>query len=200
MSSHPFLMIPGPVPISTPVFEATCTRPRSHLDPVVKHALSRALRAMRTVWGAGPDHQPFVVAGGGTLAMESAASNLVDPGHTVLVVNTGTFGDRMAEMLRRRGANVLQIGAELGSSYFFDIDDHPPGIDEAKVLTRAIHFRDNVGHSNSKHFNHFGAHQYHTMAGMGVFTNRLDGSHQREGFSGTGVLMMTHNHFWKCMG
>jgi alanine-glyoxylate transaminase/serine-glyoxylate transaminase/serine-pyruvate transaminase len=69
---------------------------------------------MRTVWQADPTHHPFVVAGGGTIGMESVATNLVAPGHTVLVVNTGYFGDRMAEMLRRRGANVLQVGAALG--------------------------------------------------------------------------------------
>lgn len=114
MSAHPLLMIPGPIEISDAVFAATHIRPASHLDPSFKASFAAALRGMRTVWQAGPHHQPFVVAGGGTLGMESVATNLVDPGHTVLVVNTGVFGDRMAEMLRRRGANVLQIGAEIG--------------------------------------------------------------------------------------
>ncbi|MCB9669905.1 MAG: aminotransferase class V-fold PLP-dependent enzyme [Alphaproteobacteria bacterium] len=114
MPSTPLLMIPGPIEISDAVFAATCVRPASHLAPGFKHAFAGALRKMRTVWRASADHHPFVVAGGGTLAMEAAATNLVDPGHTVLVVNTGVFGDRMVEMLRRRGANVLQVGAEPG--------------------------------------------------------------------------------------
>jgi len=112
--SEPLLMIPGPIEIGERVFEATCIRPRSHVSPPIKACFSRALQAMRTVWCANPDHQPFVVAGGGTLAMESTVCNLIDPGDRVLVVNTGYFGDRMAEMLVRRGAEVFQVGAGLG--------------------------------------------------------------------------------------
>lgn len=114
MPEQPLLMIPGPIEISDAVFDATCVRPVSHVAPAFKAAFGRALGRMRTVWCATDDHQPFVMAGGGTLAMEAVATNVVDPGHTVLVVNTGYFGDRMAEMLRRRGANVLQIGAAIG--------------------------------------------------------------------------------------
>lgn len=114
MPSKPLLMIPGPIEISDAVFEAMSVRPVSHVAPGFKARFSSALKRMRTVWRADDAAQPFVVAGGGTLAMEAAATNVVDPGHTVLVVNTGYFGDRMAEMLRRRGANVLQIGAEIG--------------------------------------------------------------------------------------
>lgn len=131
MPSRPLLMIPGPIEISEAVFEASSVRPASHLAPDFKASFGRALGRMRTVWRAGADAVPFAVAGGGTLAMESAATNLVDPGHTVLVVNTGYFGDRMAEMLRRRGANVLQIGAEPGETVPLDevgtaLSEHRP--------------------------------------------------------------------------
>lgn len=94
------------------------------MAPAFKAAFSRSLKAMRTVWGATEDYQPFVVAGGGTLAMEAAATNLVDPGQPVLVVNTGYFGDRMADMLRRRGAEVFQVGAPLGNR---------PALDEVRI-------------------------------------------------------------------
>ena len=68
---------------------------------------------MREVWLAGPESQPFVLAGSGTLAMEMAAVNIVDPGEHVLVINTGYFSDRMAEMLRRRGAVITEVSADL---------------------------------------------------------------------------------------
>jgi alanine-glyoxylate transaminase/serine-glyoxylate transaminase/serine-pyruvate transaminase len=109
-------MIPGPIEISDAVFEATSIRPPSHLAPGFKAAFGRSLAAMRTVWKADADAHPFVVAGGGTLAMEAAATNLMDCGETALVVNTGYFGDRMAEMLRRRGVEVLQVGAPIGGT------------------------------------------------------------------------------------
>ena len=114
--NDPLLMIPGPIEISDAVFEATRLRPPSHVAPDFKASFSRALAAMRPVWRADAAAHPFVVAGGGTLAMESAATNLLDCGQTALVVNTGYFGDRMAEMLRRRGVEVQQVGAPVGEA------------------------------------------------------------------------------------
>lgn len=43
-----------------------------------------------------------------------AASNLVEPGENVLVLNTGYFGDSFAECLSIYGANVDQLGATVG--------------------------------------------------------------------------------------
>jgi alanine-glyoxylate transaminase/serine-glyoxylate transaminase/serine-pyruvate transaminase len=71
---------------------------------------------MRQVWRAEAASQPFVVAGSGTLAMEMAAANLVAPGDQALVVKTGYFSDRMVEILRRYGARVTEVGAEVGDA------------------------------------------------------------------------------------
>ncbi|HSM14505.1 MAG TPA: alanine--glyoxylate aminotransferase family protein, partial [Thermoanaerobaculia bacterium] len=98
---RPLLMIPGPVEVSPGVVEAASGPPSGHLAPELIAAFGDALRAMREVWRAPAEAMPFAVAGGGTLAMESAATNLLDPGERALVVDTGYFGDRMAEMLRR---------------------------------------------------------------------------------------------------
>lgn len=110
------LMIPGPIEISPGVRAAFAERVRGHLEPPVIEAFGRSVERMRGVWLAGADAQPFVVAGSGTLAMQMAAENLVDPGETVVVVETGFFSERMAEMLRRRGADVVWIAAEPGDA------------------------------------------------------------------------------------
>lgn len=110
------LMIPGPIEISPTVQEAYSVAPPSHLAPHVVEAFGKSLELMREIWCAGADAQPFIVAGSGTLAMEMAAANVVDPGEHVLVVNTGYFSDRMAEMLRRRGAVITEVAAELGDA------------------------------------------------------------------------------------
>ena len=129
--SKPLLMIPGPIEISDEVFAATQIRPASHVAPDFKRSFHLALHAMRTIWGANDSYTPFVVSGGGTLAMESAATNLVQRGEPVLVVNTGYFGDRMAEMLHRRGAEVFQVGAQIGERVNLEevrlaLQDHKP--------------------------------------------------------------------------
>jgi alanine-glyoxylate transaminase/serine-glyoxylate transaminase/serine-pyruvate transaminase len=109
-------MIPGPVEVSPAVQEAASGPPPGHLDPALVAAFGSALGAMRRVWRAAGSAQPFVVAGGGTLAMESAAANLVAAGERALVVSTGYFGDRMAEMLRRRGATVEVVARDPGDA------------------------------------------------------------------------------------
>lgn len=109
-------MIPGPVEVSPAVLEAAAAPPPSHTAPGLIDAFGTCLERMRAVWRASADSRPFVVAGGGTLAMEMAAANLVEPGERAVVVVTGYFGDRMAEMLRRQGAEVVEVTAPVGDA------------------------------------------------------------------------------------
>ncbi len=115
-SDSPLLMIPGPIEISPGVREASAGPPPSHLAPHVIEAFGSSIEMMRRVWLADADSQPFIVAGGGTVAMDMAVSNLIASGDRVVVVNTGYFSDRIAEMLRRRGADVVECGAEVGDA------------------------------------------------------------------------------------
>ncbi len=108
------LMIPGPIEISERVVAACAGAPPSHLAPELLEAFGGALEKMRRVWLAAPTAQPFVVPGSGSIAMEMAATNLLDPGDAAVVVGTGYFSERMAEMLRRRGVSVTLVGAEPG--------------------------------------------------------------------------------------
>lgn len=114
MTDRSLLMIPGPIELEPTVSQAMGQKQRGHLDPRFMQAFSRALKSLREVFLA-PTAQPFVVAGSGTLAMELAVANLVEPGDAALVVNTGYFSDRMALMLERHGARVTHVKAEPGA-------------------------------------------------------------------------------------
>jgi len=109
-------MIPGPIEVSDAVIEAASGPPPGHLAPPVMEAFASALGQMRAVWRAADDSQPFVVAGSGTIAMEMAVTNLIAPGDRVVLANSGYFSDRMAVMLRRRGAEVVQVVAWPGEA------------------------------------------------------------------------------------
>ncbi len=111
---HPLLMIPGPVEVSPAVVAAASVPPPSHTATRLLEAFGSAIERMREVWRSGPGGQPFVVAGSGTLAMEMAAANLVEPGERAVVISTGFFSERMAEILRRHGAEVTVVAAEVG--------------------------------------------------------------------------------------
>ncbi len=116
VQERPLLMIPGPVEVSPAVMQAFAAPPPGHTSPPVIAAFGEALERMRRVWQADPASQPFVVGGGGTVGMEMAAANLVAPGDRVLVVKTGYFSDRMAEILRRYGAETIEVGAQPGDA------------------------------------------------------------------------------------
>jgi len=116
MAERSLLMVPGPVEISPRVLGAFSTPPPGHTAPALIEAFGESLERMRRVWAADPTSQPFVVGGGGTLAMDMAVYNLVSPGDRVLVVKSGFFSDRLAAMLRRQGASTIEVGAEPGET------------------------------------------------------------------------------------
>ncbi len=120
MPPRSILMIPGPVEVSPRVLEAFSVPPPGHTSPTLIAAFGEALERLRRVWSAEPASQPFVVGGGGTAAMDMAVANLVAPGDRVVVVKTGYFSERMAEMLRRQGAATLEVGAEPGDAPSLD--------------------------------------------------------------------------------
>lgn len=112
----PLLMIPGPVTISPAVAAAAAAPPPAHTSAALVAAFGSALERMREVWTAAPESQPFVLAGAGTLAMEMAAANLIEPGDRVLTLDTGFFAARMGTILRRLGAEVVELKAAVGDA------------------------------------------------------------------------------------
>ncbi len=113
MKGRKLLMIPGPTEFDPAVMEAMGAATTSHVAPDFIEVFGQSLERMRRVW-LSPDGQPFVVAGSGTLAMDMAVANLVEPGDRALVISTGYFSDRMAAILERYGAEVDRVRASLG--------------------------------------------------------------------------------------
>ncbi|HID86161.1 MAG TPA: alanine--glyoxylate aminotransferase family protein [Anaerolineae bacterium] len=120
-------MIPGPIEFDPAVLRAMAAKTGSHVSPDFAEVFGEALEKLREVFLA-PRGQPFVVAGSGTLAMDMAAANLIEPGDRALVVNTGYFSDRFVDVLERYGAEVVQVKAELG--------DVPPPEEVEEALRR----------------------------------------------------------------
>ncbi len=113
MKARKLLMIPGPIEFEPQVMQSMATPTPGHTAPNFVETFGRALEMMKEVCLC-PSGQPFIVAGTGTLAMDMAASNIVESGDNALVVSTGYFGERYAELLKRYGANVDILKAPLG--------------------------------------------------------------------------------------
>jgi alanine-glyoxylate transaminase/serine-glyoxylate transaminase/serine-pyruvate transaminase len=113
MKDRTLLMIPGPIEFEPAVLSALGAPTASHLAPNFIEAFGQALEKLRQVF-LSDDGQPFVLAGSGTLAMDTAVANVIESGDKALVVNTGYFSDRMAAILERYGAQVTHVKAPVG--------------------------------------------------------------------------------------
>jgi alanine-glyoxylate transaminase / serine-glyoxylate transaminase / serine-pyruvate transaminase len=118
MKNRKLLMIPGPIEFTPDVLRAMGMPTTSHVASNFIDVFGQVLEDLRKVFLA-PSGQPFVVPGSGTLAMDMAAANLVEPGDHALVVNTGYFSDRFAKILERYGATVTHVHART-------VGDAPP--------------------------------------------------------------------------
>ena len=115
MTGRALLMIPGPIEFEPEVLQALGAPTTSHVAPKFIKAFGVVLEQMRQIWLC-PSGQPFVVAGSGTLAMDVAGANLIEPGDRALVISTGVFGDRYGDLLLRYGARVDMLQAPLGAA------------------------------------------------------------------------------------
>jgi alanine-glyoxylate transaminase/serine-glyoxylate transaminase/serine-pyruvate transaminase len=107
------LMGPGPC---NPYPEATLGLGRpllGHLDPEFIAILDETCDRLRTVWGT-DNPLTLPVSGTGSAGMEAAFVNTVGPGDVVVVGVNGLFGERMCEVARRCGADVVRVDAPWG--------------------------------------------------------------------------------------
>ena len=108
------LLGPGPSPVSAEVLSALSAPPRSHLDPELLAILDLIRGQLARVFRAPDGALVIAVSGTGTLGMETAIANLVDSGTRALAIVTGYFGERLAAMLARHGAQLDRVDVEWG--------------------------------------------------------------------------------------
>lgn len=127
-------MIPGPVEFEPSVLQAMGAPTNSHVAPDFIETFGHALECMREVWLC-PSGQPFIIAGSGTLAMDMAGCNLIEPGDKALVISTGYFGTRYAGLLKRYGAEVTLLEAPIGNLVHEEEIERKLKSDDYKLLT-----------------------------------------------------------------
>lgn len=90
------LRIPGPSPIPPSVQRAMSQPMIGHRGPETKALLQRIKPKLKPVFGTKQD--VMIITGSGTSGLEAAVVNTAKAGDEVLVVVTGAFGDRFAEI------------------------------------------------------------------------------------------------------
>jgi alanine-glyoxylate transaminase/serine-glyoxylate transaminase/serine-pyruvate transaminase len=86
----------------------------SHLDPDLLVLLDAVRARLTKLFRAPEGTLAIAVSGTGTSGMEAMVANLVNERTRVLVIVTGYFGERLADLCRRYGAVVRRLDVEWG--------------------------------------------------------------------------------------
>lgn len=103
-----FLYGPGPSQVHPRVYEALSKPIVGHMDPYFFEVSQGIQRMLRNVFGTTND-TTLAISGTGSGGMETAVSNFVEPGMKVGLFSSGFFADRIGEMAKRHGGNVVRF-------------------------------------------------------------------------------------------
>src|ERR1700688_4727538 len=111
-----FLFGPGPTMVDPRVYEALSKPIVGHLDPYFIQVMGDVQQLLKTAYGA-EDGATLVISGTGSAGMEAAVANFIEPGAKFAVFANGYFSDRLTEMAKRQGANVVRFEKAWGETY-----------------------------------------------------------------------------------
>ncbi|HLM79864.1 MAG TPA: alanine--glyoxylate aminotransferase family protein [Terriglobales bacterium] len=111
-----YLFGPGPSMVHPRVYEALSKPIVGHLDPYFIQVMGDVQQLLKTPFGT-TDGATLVISGTGSAGMEAAVANFVEPGAKFAVFANGFFSDRLAEMAKRHGANVVRFEKLWGETY-----------------------------------------------------------------------------------
>jgi alanine-glyoxylate transaminase/serine-glyoxylate transaminase/serine-pyruvate transaminase len=84
-----------------------------HLDPYFVELMDQAMGALRAVYGT-TNHHTLPISATGSGGLEAIMMNLLEPGDGAIVCINGYFGQRLAELAARAGAEVRTLEAPPG--------------------------------------------------------------------------------------
>src|SRR5699024_12200800 len=96
LTEQQLLRISGPSPIPPSVHRAMSQPMVGHRNEETEQLLERIQPNLKKVFGR--KQYVAIIAGSGTAGLETAVVNLVEPGDDVLILVTGSFGDRFAQI------------------------------------------------------------------------------------------------------
>jgi alanine-glyoxylate transaminase/serine-glyoxylate transaminase/serine-pyruvate transaminase len=114
-----YLFGPGPSMVHPRVYEALAKPIVGHLDPYFIQVMGDVQQLLKTTYGTS-DRATLVISGTGSAGMEAAIANFVEPGSKLAVFANGYFSDRLTEMAKRNGANVVRFEKAWGETYTDD--------------------------------------------------------------------------------
>jgi alanine-glyoxylate transaminase / serine-glyoxylate transaminase / serine-pyruvate transaminase len=128
--SERLLCGPGPTNVDPYVLAAMDQPMLGHLDPELHEILLDLVAMLRRVYRAPEGGLVLPLHCTGTAGMETGLANLLEPGDTAIVAQSGFFGRRIAEIAGRLGAKVVTVESDWGEGVTNErlltaLDEHP---------------------------------------------------------------------------
>lgn len=137
------LLGPGPSNVAPRVLKAMSMPTIGHLDPAFLQLMSDVQTLLRYTFRT-ENWLTLPISGTGSAGMEAAIANFVEPGDHVLVCINGYFGERLAEMASRYGAQVHRLEKPWGEVFTPEEIDNALREHPAKVVA-IVHAETSTG-------------------------------------------------------
>src|SRR5690348_2887290 len=102
------LRTPGPTPLPPAVREALARDMINHRGPEFAAILRECVEGLKWAYQV-LEHDVLILTTSGTGGLESLVANTLSAGDKLLVASMGNFGERMAQIGREFGVEVIQV-------------------------------------------------------------------------------------------
>eukprot|EP00201_Polytomella_parva_P022457 CAMPEP_0175040986 /NCGR_PEP_ID=MMETSP0052_2-20121109/1630_1 /TAXON_ID=51329 ORGANISM="Polytomella parva, Strain SAG 63-3" /NCGR_SAMPLE_ID=MMETSP0052_2 /ASSEMBLY_ACC=CAM_ASM_000194 /LENGTH=401 /DNA_ID=CAMNT_0016303383 /DNA_START=57 /DNA_END=1262 /DNA_ORIENTATION=- len=110
------LMGPGPSNAHPRILNAQSLPLLGHMHPPFLKIMDDIQEGLRYLFQTNSKYT-LLISGTGHNGMEASIANLIEPGETILIGTNGIWGERVATMAERYGANVVQMKVAPGGSF-----------------------------------------------------------------------------------
>lgn len=107
---------PGPSPVAPRVYQAMQQNVVGHLDPFFFQTAEEIRELLGYVFSTA-NQRNLAVSGTGSSGMEAAVANFTEPGTKFALLTNGFFADRIGEMARRHGGEVVRLAKSWGEPF-----------------------------------------------------------------------------------
>ncbi len=138
------LLGPGPSMVSPRVLRAMMQNMIGYLDRDYIPIMDEVSNLLKMVFGT-QDAATMALSSTGSSGMEAGLSSILEPGDTAIVCIYGHFGERMADIAARVGANVVALRSEWGKPFPEEMLADALAMNPAAKLVAAIHAETSTG-------------------------------------------------------
>jgi alanine-glyoxylate transaminase / serine-glyoxylate transaminase / serine-pyruvate transaminase len=103
----PRLLIPGPVELEAEVLDVLSQPVQAHYGAAWVDAHNETIALLQVVYET--QGRVYMLPGSGSLAVDAAVHSAFLPGETVIAGNNGWFGERLRDILRSNGVQVVEV-------------------------------------------------------------------------------------------